>query len=134
MRKLIYSIITGIIISLSAFLPVSAASSSSGAISSSNFIPVCSGIAKPTIPCQDSNAQSGNTIIKIIKDVIDIISFIVGVAAVFIIIVSGMKMVVASGDSKALSEAKTGIVGAIIGILVVVLAQGFVVFVLDRIK
>ena len=124
-RKLLMAVVTSIIISLASVFPVAAAST---------FIPVCSGIAQNTSPCQDSNSQSGNTIIKIIKVVINIISFIVGLAAIFIIIVSGMKMVVASGDSKALSEAKTGIVGAIIGILVVVLAQGIVVFVLDRIK
>lgn len=130
-RNFLIAAVTSVVISLASFFPVAAASTGQ---SSGTFIPVCSGIAQNTGPCQDSNSQSGNTIIKIIKVVIDVISFIVGLAAIFIIIVSGMKMVVASGDSKALSEAKTGIVGAIIGILVVVLAQGIVVFVLDRIK
>lgn len=105
------------------------------------FIPACSntkvGVANNTPVCSDVNRQttSGNNVfIRIIKDVIDILSFAVGVAAVIIIIVSAIRFITSGGDSNATTGAKKGLMGAVIGIFVVVLAQTIVLFVLDRIK
>ncbi len=109
------------------------ASSPFGACNSNPNAPSAAG----TPVCQDVNSQSksnNNVFISIIRDVINIIAFIVGVASVFIIIISGIKMITASGDTNALKEAKGGIIGAVIGLLVVSLAESFVAFVLDRIK
>jgi hypothetical protein len=104
----------------------------------SGIVPACSNPAiSGTNVCKDATAPQNpgqNTLIVIIKDVINVISFIVGVASFFIILISGMKMVLSGGDTKAVSEAKGGIFGAVIGILVVILAQSFVVFVIDKVK
>lgn len=87
--------------------------------------------------CQDSNQQqqagNPNAFIRIIKDVIDLISFIVGVAAVIMLMISSIRMVMSGGDTKAVTEGRSGVMTALAGILVVVFAQSFVVFVLDRI-
>ncbi|MCL4358016.1 pilin [Patescibacteria group bacterium] len=101
-----------------------------------SFIPACgpTGIAKQTSVCHDVQSQSGNPVIRIIKDGIDILSFVTGVVAVIMIIVSGIRFIVSGGDSNAVAGAKKSLIGALIGIVVVVLAQSIVIFVLDKIK
>ena len=64
--------------------------------------------------------------------VTDIIALIAGAAAVIIIIVSGLRYVTAGGDSGKVSSAKNTLIGAIIGLIVVVLARTLVVFVVNR--
>lgn len=119
---------------------VYAQSSSSSVSNPAPFIGACTGpkaIAANTTVCKDVQKQSSsksNLIINLIKDVINIVSVAVGIAAVIIIVISGLRMALSGGDSKAVTEAKNGILGAVIGIVVVVLAQSFVIFVLDRIN
>ena len=109
------------------------------AFASTNIIPTCSSspaIANTSV-CQDVQQQSsssGNLIIGIIKDVIDVLSVLVGSAAVIIIIVSGIRFVLSGGDSNAVASAKSGLIAAVIGIVVVALAQTIVIFVLNNIK
>lgn len=110
---------------------------------SSSFLPVCSnpnitsnpGIANSSV-CSDVNSQNSNNniFITILRDVIDVISFAVGVTAVYIIIIAAIRTVSSGGDAKVAADARRGIFGALAGIIVVVFAQTFVIFVLDRIK
>ena len=83
--------------------------------------------------CQDVN-PSGNPVIDTIKNVINILSFAVVVAAVIILIISGLRMVLSGDEANAIAQARSGIIYALAGIAVTVLAQGIVVFVLNRIK
>lgn len=109
----------------------------------SSFLPVCSdtnitsnpGITNSVV-CNDVKSQSANSniFITVLKDVIDVISFAVGVTAVYIIIIAAIRMASSGGDAKAAADARRGIFGALAGIVVVVFAQTFVIFVLDRIK
>jgi len=104
-----------------------------------SFIPVCDSgqVASNTPVCSDvqkQNSSNGNVIIDIIKDVINIISYIVGIAAVVIIVISGLRLIVSGGDANTVKEAKLGLMGAVIGIVVVALAQSFVIFVLDKVR
>lgn len=85
------------------------------------------------------NAQAGqssktNPIIDVLKVAIEVISFIVGAAAIITLVVSGIRFMVGGGDSSAVAGARTGVIYALVGIVVVALAQLIVVFVLDRIK
>ncbi len=107
--------------------------------SSGDFIHACDSgqLAANTVVCSDVQKQttsSSNIVVRIIKDAINIISYIVGVAAVIIIIISGFRMVISGGDSKTVNEARNGILAAVIGIVVVVFAQLLVVFVLNKIE
>lgn len=104
-----------------------------------SFIPTCApgGRAAATPICSDVNPQGtgqNNEPINIIRDVINILSFATGVAAIIILILSGYRFIRGSGDSKVVAQAKGGITGAVAGILIVVFAQAFVLFVLNRIK
>lgn len=70
---------------------------------------------------------------SIIKTVINLFSLIVGVVAVVMIIVGGLKYITSGGDSGNISSAKNTIIFAIIGLVVVALAQFIVRFVLAKV-
>ncbi len=69
----------------------------------------------------------------IIETVINIFSLVVGVVAVIMIIIGGIKYITSGGDSTGVSGAKQTILGAIIGLVIVALAQVIVRFVLQRV-
>lgn len=68
----------------------------------------------------------------LIATVINIFSVVVGVVAVIMIIIGGLKYITSSGDSNNVTSAKNTILYAIIGLVVVALAQFIVKFVLER--
>jgi hypothetical protein len=70
---------------------------------------------------------------KIVTDVINIFSIIVGIVSVIMIIYGGFRYVTSGGDSGNVSNAKNTIIYAIIGLVVVALAQFIVQFVLDKV-
>ena len=94
-------------------------------------------------PCNGTNGQvdvcndikthkDGNPIIATIKTIINILSLAVGVASVIVIVVSGLRMVLANGDTKAAEQARSGILYALVGIVVTLFAQAIVLFILNR--
>lgn len=80
-----------------------------------------------------TDTTSGETVNSIITTVINIFSIVVGVIAVIMIIIGGIKYITSGGDSNNISSAKTTIIYAIIGLVVVALAQVIVRFVLSRV-
>jgi hypothetical protein len=66
--------------------------------------------------------------------IINIFSIIVGFVAVVMIIIGGVKYITSGGDSSNISGAKNTIVYAIIGLIVVALAQVLVHFVLNKLN
>ena len=88
---------------------------------------VCSGIATASgTGCNGSDTSLDN----VVKNGINIFSIITGIAAVVMIMVAGFKLITAQGDSGAISSGKNTLVYAIIGLVIVALAQGIVHFVL----
>lgn len=96
--------------------------------------------------CAGSNLDATNTscspsaqtdatdqVNNIIKLVINIFSLIVGVASVIMIIIGGLRYIISGGDSGNVTSAKNTILYAIIGLVVVALAQIIVQFVLNRV-
>lgn len=69
---------------------------------------------------------------KLITDIVNIFSVIVGIVSVIMIIYGGFRYVTSGGDSGNVSNAKNTIIYAIIGLVVVALAQFIVQFVLDK--
>lgn len=88
----------------------------------------CEGIGSVGADCGDSQATGG--IEELIGTAINMLSWIVGVASVFMIIIGGFKYVTAQGDSNNITSAKNTIMYAIIGLVIAALAQGLVLFVL----
>jgi hypothetical protein len=81
---------------------------------------------------QGTGEEAATQVDRIIKRVVDIFSVVVGVVAVIMIIIGGLKYITSGGDSGNISSAKNTILYAIIGLIVVVLAQVVVRFVLQR--
>lgn len=77
-------------------------------------------------------AVPGPNVDNTLKLAINVFSFIVGVAAIIMIIVGGLKYVISQGEGSNTASAKNTILYAIIGLVVVVLAQVIVKFVLAK--
>jgi len=77
-----------------------------------------------------SNGQGINDILKL---VINIFSLIVGFVAVIMIIFGGIRYITSGGESSNISGAKNTIVYAIVGLVIVALAQVLVHFVIGKV-
>lgn len=95
--------------------------------------------------CQGANLEVGGSkncdsgdpqgeVNDMITLVINIFSIVVGVVAVIMIIIGGLKYITSSGDSNNVTSAKNTILYAIIGLVVVALAQFVVKFVLSEVS
>jgi hypothetical protein len=89
---------------------------------------VCKGVNQVDGNC----SSNGDEIEKVIATVIRILSLIAGVAAVIMLIIGGLRYVTSNGDSSSISSAKTTIIYALVGLVLVAMAQFIVRFVLDR--
>lgn len=67
-----------------------------------------------------------------IASIINLISVAVGIAAVIMIIVGGFRYVTSAGNQELVKSAKNTIVYAIVGLVIVALAQAIVAFVLNK--
>lgn len=85
-----------------------------------------------TTGCESQNRDADTSIDKLITNVVNIFSVIVGVIAVIMIIVGGFRYVTSGGDSSNVTSAKNTIMYAIIGLIIVALAQIIVRFVLNQ--
>lgn len=81
--------------------------------------------------CTDDQA-AGQDLGNIISEVINIMSILVGAICVIMIIVGGFRYVTSGGESNSVSGAKNTIIYAIVGLVIVALAQIIVHFVLSR--
>lgn len=83
--------------------------------------------------CDETDvADAQNRVNDIIATVINILSVVVGVVAVIMIIFGGFRYVTSGGDSGNVSSAKNTILFAVVGLVIVALAQVVVRFVLAR--
>jgi hypothetical protein len=76
------------------------------------------------------NQLSDSTLQTILDYVVNIFSVIVGVVAVIMLIVGGFKYITSGGNDQGVAGAKNTIVYALIGLVVVALAQVIVHFVI----
>ena len=82
--------------------------------------------------CAQGVTTGTDSLQKLITNIINIFSVIVGVIAVIMIIVGGLKYITSGGESSNVSGAKNTIIYAIVGLIVVALAQFIVRFVLTN--
>jgi cytochrome bd-type quinol oxidase subunit 2 len=90
------------------------------------------GTTAGTGTCVADGSAAATRVNKIIKLVIDVFSLVVGVVSVIMIIIGGLKYITSGGDSGNITSAKNTILYALIGLVVVALAQVVVKFVLGR--
>ena len=102
----------------------------------------CKGGKAPTASGGNSSAQtSANTLCgatptdnvqDIVKDVINMILIILGMVAVIMIIIGGIRYTTSNGDSSNVKAAKDTILYAVVGLVVAILSYAIVNFVLGR--
>jgi len=75
-------------------------------------------------------SSSGTTVEPFLKVLINTLLYIIGVIAVIVIIVGGIRYTVSGGDATAVKNAKNMIVAAVIGLVIAVLAFAIINWVL----
>ena len=75
-----------------------------------------------------------SSITTIFSGIANALIFLVGSVSVIMIIIGGLRYVIANGDAKAVGDAKNTVLYAVIGIIVAISAYAIVQFVTARIK
>ena len=92
---------------------------------------ICSGLGQAGGNC--GNGQ-GTALNHSLSFALQTLSLVAGVAAVIMIIIAGLKMITAQGDAGSVASARNTLIYALVGLVIVALAQFIVHFVLGRVK
>ncbi len=82
---------------------------------------------------QRKNTNPEDRLNNLIRAFINIFSVIVGIIAVIMIIIGGFKFITSAGDTGKITSAKHTVIYALVGLIIVALAQFIVRFVLSKI-
>lgn len=77
-------------------------------------------------------AAGGGEIDSVLAVALNILSVVAGVIAVIMLIISGLKFITSQGDASSISSARSSIIYALVGIIIVALAQVVVRFVINQ--
>lgn len=111
------------LVAASALVTVPLASTSAAACPadmSQSVCDACTGIGTANGDCTSKGATQ---VSNVVKGIVNILSAIVGVAAIIMIIISGLKYITSGGDSNAVSSAKSSLIYALVGLIIVAMAQ-----------
>ncbi len=86
----------------------------------------------PTASCNDTSATG--KINNVVHKVVNLLSAVVGIIAVVMIIVGGLRYVTSGGNDTSVTSAKNTILYAIIGLIIVAMAQILVHFTLQKVS
>jgi len=79
-----------------------------------------------------TRSANGPTVSATIKATINILLFVIGISAVIVVVIAGLRMVNSNGDTQAVSKARNAIIYALVGLVIAALAYALVNFVLDQ--
>ena len=80
-------------------------------------------------PCDEAD---GSGIDSVVGAALNILSLVAGVIAVIMIIIAGLKFMTSQGDASKVAGARNSVIYAVIGIVIVVMAQIIVQFVIKQ--
>lgn len=127
--KKITALFISFFVCIFAFMPLAT-------VAAAPFDEVCNtGVSSSSSTVCQSKNNASNPISGpngVIVKVIQFINLIIGVLAVFVIIISGLRMIASSGDPAIINSSRNGIMYALIGIAVAVTAQMIVTFVIKK--
>ena len=75
--------------------------------------------------------QNRRPLAQIVREVVNVVLFVLGAVAVIMIIIGGFRYVVSGGDSSSVTAAKNTIFYAVIGLIIAILAYAIVNFVVN---
>lgn len=88
--------------------------------------------------CQESSTnqtQNDNRIYGpngIVSTIVNLLSIVIGFAAIVVIIVAGIQYMLSTGDPTKVNNAKNAILYALVGLVVAVIARVVVVFIINK--
>ena len=85
-------------------------------------------ISKKDIP--QISTESGSKLSDTIKKILNVLSAVIGIAAVIMILIGGFRYVTSGGKQENVVGAKNTVLYAVVGLIIVALAQAIVHFVL----
>lgn len=91
----------------------------------------CEGIKLGDPSAADCGTDSESKLDAILETGLNIFSLVVGIIAVIMLMVNGIKFITSQGEAQHVSSARSGIIYAVVGLVVVALAQFIVRFVLS---
>jgi type IV secretion system pilin len=86
----------------------------------------------PNPNCEEVTGSGEGRLNATIENIVNVLSVIVGIVAVVMIIIGGFRYITSGGDSGNVAGAKNTILYAIVGLIIVALAQVIVRFVLSK--
>src|SRR3989344_5944574 len=119
-----------LMLSLTAPVTVSAASIQNSVCSGANTLGISEPLVDPDKQCEKLEGTGTGKANDLIAKIINIFSVIVGIVAVIMIIVAGFRYITSAGNQERVKAAKTTLIYALIGLVIVALAQVIVRFVL----
>ena len=93
---------------------------------------VLTGTTGTTTGCDEAANANDTKIASTVKTLINLFSMIVGAVSVVMIILGGFKFITSGGNADKNKEAKNTILYALVGLVIVVLAQTIVKFVFSK--
>ncbi|CAN5341365.1 hypothetical protein BH09PAT4_BH09PAT4_08610 [soil metagenome] len=89
---------------------------------------ICDGAGLNAAECKGTSTDLNGVISAVLK----VLTVIVGVAAVVMVIISGFRYITSGGDAAKVGSAKSALVYALVGLVLVALAQVLVRFVFNK--
>jgi len=126
-KLLIQSLLSLVLLFFASIVPLSSVSASTSKDA------VCEGVGLTGGGVGCSAPSGSRSVNDVVELVINVLSVVVGFVAVIMIIISGLKYIISSGDSNNINSAKNTILYAIIGLVIVAMAQIIVRFILSKI-
>ena len=130
-------ILLSLSVSLGLFVPLAPAAYAQSQVTHDIQNGLCSGsnlqITENPSSSSCNNGPNGvDQVNRILRKIVNFLSALVGVVAVIMIIVGGFRYITSGGNDTSVTSAKNTILYAIIGLVIVALAQVLVRFVLDK--
>ena len=93
----------------------------------------CGAAGQPTCgtPAEEG-AQAAASATKTVTNILNTLSLVIGIVAVVMIMVGGFRYITSNGKQESVSAAKNTLLYAVIGLVVVALAQAIVHFVINK--
>ncbi len=95
---------------------------------------ICQGVNGATGTADCGSAAGGTALPALVRNVINILLFVVGLIAVIMIIIGAIRYVTSNGEQASITSAKNTILYAVVGLVVAMLAYAIVNFVVGAFK
>lgn len=128
-------LITSIVLLLVVAAPLAAVAPASAQLFNDSKEEACKGVQLDDASCDvaGKSAASGILLSGTVRTAINILSTIIGIVAVIMVMIGGFKYVTSGGDSAGVNSAKNTILFAVVGLVIVALAQVLVRFVFKEV-